>query len=189
MKKTLVFITLCVLGAFFMTACENEKTTQEYLREEKKAIERFMANRNFKVLSKYPEDHKFAADEFYRTSEGLYLQVVDSGNGRKVIPLKDEVQVRFEYTIDIKSYLGSNKDSLVYASYNPPMTFIYGNPGTYGKPSVSENYSCDGWAIPLNYVYEKAIVNLIVPSSIGMQYDNTYFVARYYKNLEYKKFY
>ncbi|MCC8144884.1 MAG: DUF4827 domain-containing protein [Bacteroidales bacterium] len=189
MRKTVLFILTAMIAGIFLVACENQKTAQEYIREERKAIERFITTKNIKVLNNYPANHNFGANEFYRTNEGLYIQVVDSGNGTRVRPLIDRVQVRFNYLIDVKSYVTGAKDSVVPPESILPMQFIYGVPGSYGQPDVLYNFSCDGWAIPLQYIYEEAIINLIVPSSLGTKNDNQYFVARYYHNLKYTKFY
>ena len=188
MKRTVILLLSVITIGFFFIACENQKTAQEYIREEKKAIERFIDKRGIVVLKNYPENHKFGANEYYKTNEGLYIQVVDSGNGVRVKPHISEVQVRFDYMWDVKSYVTGRQDSLVPPSSILPMGFRYGQPGTYGKPDVYSNFSCDGWAIPLHYVYETAVVNLIVPSSLGASNDNQLYIARFYKNLIYTKF-
>lgn len=189
MKKTVLFVMSVVFIGFFLIACENQKTAQEYIREEKKAIDRFLSSNGIDVLKSYPAQHKFAANEYYKTDEGLYIQVVDSGNGKTIKPLINRVQVRFDFMLDVKSHVTGKKDTLVPPAGILPMEFIYGQPGSYGLPDPMYNFSCDGWAIPLKYIYEGAIVNLIIPSSLGNQSDNNYFVARFYKNLKYTKFY
>lgn len=189
MKKTISFIIFGLITCIFLISCENQKTTQEYIREEKRAIERFINSKGIKVLNNYPENHKFGEKEFYRTKEGLYFQVIDSGNGKKVKPLVDRVQVRFDYMLYIKSYVTGNRDSIVPPENILPMQFTYGVIGSYGQPDPLTNLSCNGWAIPLEYVSEGAIVNLIIPSSLGTENANLNFIPYYYENLKYTKFY
>lgn len=189
MRKTVLFILSVIIVGFLVAACDDQKTTQEYIREEKKAIERFISRNDIRVLKDYPKDHQFAENEYYRTIEGLYMQVIDSGNGRKVKALVDRVQVRFDFLLDVKSSVTDKADTLVPPSTILPMQFVYGEAGSYGQPDPLYNFSCNGWAIPLQYVSEEAIVNLIIPSTLGTDSDNQLFIARFYKNLKYTKFY
>jgi hypothetical protein len=190
MKKTVIFVLSVIFLALANMACESQKTTQEYLREEKKAIERYIDRQGITILKDYPKDHKFGAKEYYRTNEGLYIHVVDSGNGVKVKPFVDEVQVRFDYLYYVKTYVSGDTASIPFDNIGPyygeyPFSFIYGQSASY------TNLACDGWALPLSYITEGAIINLIITSSLGAEYDNSYqnFNAVFYKNLIYTSFY
>ncbi|MDR0428158.1 MAG: DUF4827 domain-containing protein [Dysgonamonadaceae bacterium] len=193
MRKTVLFISSILILGIISLACERQKTTQEYLREERKAIERFLDRQGIRVRETYPAEHRFAENEYFKTNEGIYFQVVDSGNGDKIDPFVDveDVQVRLDYLFNIKSYVSGRQDTLVPVSL--PMSFlsgsliIYGNRKTTG--SSYTNISGPGWAYPLKYVREGAVVNMILPSSFGNQSDNANFVPRFYKNLKYTKFY
>lgn len=195
MKNRIVGIAL--LSAFMMIgfmACNNGKTAQEYLREEKKAIEKYIDRKGLKTddiknLSKYWADDRYK-DVYFRTDDGLYINFLDTGNGRRVVANKDIVCVRFSYMYDVKSYV-SGTDTLGYAPNYIywPFTFQYGNQGSYteqGKPVV---LACDGWAIPLKYVGERAKVNLIIPSALGNSTDNTNYIPRFFSELQYTSFY
>jgi hypothetical protein len=192
MRRTVIFVLSAIILTIANIACDNQKTTQEYLREEKKAIERYIDRQGIVILKEYPKT--FKPNEYYKTNEGLYIHVVDSGKGAKVRPLVDEVQVRFDYLYYVKTYVTGDTASIPFDVIPPsygesPMYFRYGQSGSYGKNSY--DYSCDGWAIPLAYVREGAIVDLIVPSALGTSFDNTYpnFNAVFFKNLTYTKFY
>ncbi|MDR0865444.1 MAG: DUF4827 domain-containing protein [Candidatus Symbiothrix sp.] len=193
MRKTLIFVLSAVILSMAHIACDNQKTVQEYLREEKKAIDRYLDKQDIIVLKEYPKNG-FGEKEYYKTNDGLYIHVVDSGNGRRVKPLIDEVQVRFEYLYKVKTYVSGDTVSTPFNAIPPyygefPMYFRYGQAGSYGK--YSYDYSCNGWAIPLAYVGEGAVVDLIVPSDLGTSFDNTYptFNTVFFKNLTYTKFY
>lgn len=192
MKKTVIFILASIIIGFISVACDNQKTLQEYIREEKKAIERFIDGQNIDVIHTYPENHQFGKNEYFKTSEGLYFQVVEPGNGNKIDPFKDRfnVQVRFEFMLDIKTYVAGALDTLSPPPF--PMSFISGERAVYGQadpPITPYNFSCLGWAIPLSYVSEEAVINVIIPSSLGTESDNSLFNARFFKNLKYTGFY
>ena len=187
MRKTVIFVLSAIVLTSINIACNQNKTTMELIREEKRAIERYLDRRNIKVLRTYPKDSIFGENEYLLTKDGLYMQVVDSGNGRRVRPLIDRVQVRFESFHYIKAYVRGDTASIKLDYTWFPMEFIYGQPGSYAKdPS---GLPCDGWAIPLLHVGEGAIVNLIIPSRIGNSTDNANFAPVFYRNLKYTSFY
>lgn len=191
MRKTLIFVITSVVSlAYLLTACNNNKSLQQKLQEEKRAIDRYISRNGLVILNDYPKDGVFKEKEFFKTSDGLYLHVVDSG-GRKVRPLIDEVTVRFEYRHDIlqsdTAITYWDKSGLVY-----PYSFKYGLSQSY---RVSGSLVCTGWVLPLQYVGEHAVMDLIVPSSLG-SYDDSYIDAYsiivnpvFYKGVTYTNFY
>ncbi|MDR0682008.1 MAG: DUF4827 domain-containing protein [Dysgonamonadaceae bacterium] len=189
MKKSIIFIVSIIVLAIASIACDNQKSLQEYLREERRDIERYIEREGIIVLKSYPKDSIFKEKEFFKTSEGLYMHVTDRGNNVRVKPLEDQVLVRFEYFYYIKDFVSGTSLEDIKIPYPDlyPMEFIYGQQGSYGKSSI--DLSCNGWAIPLAYVGEKAVVDLIIPSSLGTSSDNTNFNVVFYKNLTYTAFY
>lgn len=190
MKQIFLFALSIVILSLAFAACDDQKTAQEYLKEEKKAIDKYIDRQNIDVIYSYPEDGVFDLEknQYFKTPvEGLYFQVVDSGNGKRVVPAVDKVQVRFDYFFDIKDFVGGN-ENLIYYQWIFPFEFVYGIPGSYQKSENDVFLACDGWAIPLNYVGEGAIVNLIIPSGIGNTSDQNSYRAVFYKNLHYTKF-
>lgn len=189
MKRILFPVVVALV--FIAFSCNGGETMQEKLRKEKKATEAFIDRNDFVILKNYPKDGVFKENEYYRTSDGLYINVVDSGNGRRVTPYVDEVQVRFDYLLDIIKYVKDESTDKMQGEYfTLPKEFIYGNSASYSRPDPDGvSLACDGWAYPLLYVGEGAIVNLIIPSSLaGSEFSNS-FVPVYYKNLRYTTFY
>ncbi len=180
MKKIVLFVFSFIAVTILVASCNDQKTAQELIQEEKKAIQRFVSKNGIKTLSSYPEDGVFAENEYYRNSDGLYINVVDSGNGKRATSYKDEICVRFEGLQWFKS------DTVSYSSYN----IIGNNPFTfrYGINAYDGQYSCPGWAIPLAYVGENAVVNLIIPSNLGSTSDQSSYRPVFYKNLKYTHF-
>ena len=185
MKKTVIFTGLFILLAGFLTiSCDNSKSMQEYIREEKKAIERYILSQNIEVLNDYPADSVFKKNQYYKTDEGLYMHVADPGNTSRRVQVYDEVLVRFDYRYFIKSYVSGSTDSLVLNYAYFPIEFRYGI--SYDIDRIG--LACSGFAIPLSYVGEGAVVDLIIPSELGNSTDNSSFAPVFYKNLKYTKF-
>jgi hypothetical protein len=140
-------------------------------------------------LKNYPADGVFRDNEFYKSNEGLFYHVVDSGNGNRV-QLRNDVSVRFEYFQYIENFVSG--DTTKYNAYNSPVwyspyqpfSFVFGIPQTY----TASYFACQAWVIPLSNVSEGAIVDLIVPSSLGASYDNSNVTPVFYKNLQYTRF-
>jgi hypothetical protein len=186
MKSKFLFI-LSITGLFLaISSCDNTKTAQEYLREEKKAIERYINNKGITVVSDYMSAFKhgengFDENKYFLTKEGLYIHVVDSGNGKRA-NLSDLILVRFDHYYDIKNYVGGDTTKYIVSYSQFPLEF------KYGLGSYTDYYTCNGWAIPLSYMGEEAIIDLIIPSSLGSQSDNSSYRPVFYKNLKYSKF-
>jgi len=214
-NKILGIITIAVVFCISFS-CNDRKSLQELLQEERKAIDRFIAMNDFVILKDYPKDGVFKDNEYFKTDDGLFLQVVDSGNGKRV-KLMDDVSVRFDYYQLIKDFAKGDTVKNQLPFYDP-FNFVYGIPQTYssyyslvcqawvipleyvGEEAVlnlivppqtySSYYSlvCQAWVIPLEYVGEEAVLNLIVPSSIGSSSDNSNIIPVFYKNLRYTRF-
>lgn len=190
MKKTVIFVvTAMACLAVSLGACDSSKSLQERLQEEKRAIDRYIKRNGLIILDEYPADGVFAEKEYFRTGDGLYMHVTDTGNGRRATPLTDEVTVRFEYRHDIAvsdtSITLWSESALIQ-----PYSFQYGLPQSY---TVSGSPVCEGWALPLAYVGERAVVDMIIPSALGSALDNnvTYGIINpvFYKGITYTNFY
>jgi len=183
MKKGALFIVTAVIISCISFSCNQSKSIQELLQEEQKAIDRFITMKGFVILKNYPSDGVFKENEYYKTSDGLFFHVVDSGNVKRVQPLND-VSVRFDYMQYLKTYVSGDTTKLFPYPYTP-YSFVYGISATY---SSSSSPVCQGWVIPLSYVGENAVIDMIVPSSIGQYADYNSIDPVFYKNLRYTKF-
>lgn len=184
MKK--VFYALIVIAILpIVFSCSDDENIGVLSQED--IMHRFIKSQGIVVLDEYPEKHNFDKNEYYRTHQDLYIQVVDLGSETVVKPY-DRVFVRFNYSINVNSYMVGVKDTMMMPSPELPMQFKY--EGIYANYDSTDpnNYSCKGWAIPLDFVYEGSVVNLIIPSKFGCEKDRTDGVARFYKNLTYTKF-
>jgi hypothetical protein len=189
MKKTLIFvISSIVLLTCSLASCNKQKSLQERLQEEKRAISRYIDRERLVILDEYPKDRVFKDKEFYKIQSEygvMYMHVVDSGNGRRPGSSGNEVTVRFEYRHDIavsdSSILKWSTSGFVY-----PYSFKYGLGESY---SVPNSMVCVGWVFPLSYVGEHAVVDLLIPSAVGSYSDNSNINPVFYKGLTYTNFY
>jgi hypothetical protein len=186
MKKTVFFVFTIILLGLIGFSCDNSKSMQEYIREEKKSIERYILSQKIAVLTEYPKDSIFKENQYYKTSDGLYMHVSDRGNLDRRIEAYDEVLLRFDYFHYIKNYVSGQTDSIVLSYLYLPIAFTYGISGSYNNDPAG--LACSGFAIPLPYVGEGAVVDLIIPSELGNATDNSSFAPVFYKNLKYTKF-
>jgi len=191
MKKKISGIISIVIICCISFSCSQGKSLQELLQEEKKAINRFIDMNDLTILRDYPKSGVFGANEYYRTDDGLFFQVVDSGNGKRA-QLKDDISVRYDYCQAVKD-VAAGDTSKYYYPYHPvyyvspyqPISFVLGLTATY---SSSTTPVCQAWVTPLSYVGEGAVVNMIIPSSLGSYYDmNTDIRPMFYKNLKYTR--
>ena len=168
-KAAFIFVVMMVGIPLFFAGCNKTKTYAERLKDEKKAIERFMDKKGYYLVSKLPPDTVFTdPNAFYRTREGLYIHVINkrynpSGAFKNdTIALGDPVAVRFWKK---QKFMVSDA---IYSCWGlvgePPVVFIRGKAGDLNVPK--------GWDIALNYVNNWGLVRLIIPSIIGDIYDS-----------------
>jgi len=191
MKKTSIFvISSIVLLICLNSSCNKSKSLQEMIQEEKRAMSRYIDRNNLKILDSYPKDGVFKENEFFKTSDGMYIHVVDSGNGQR-ISYAQEVTVRFEYRHDI-AYSDTAIQYWTSSGWVNPFSLLYrGIPNTTTASSYMVSgsmFECAGWIIPLQYVGQRAVVDLIIPSALGSSVDNSNINPVFYKGLTYTNF-
>ena len=165
------FIILLLIGFIIAgSACSKQKSPQELLKEENKAIDRFINQNGFKILSEYPKNRIFQEKEFYRDASGLYIHVVDSGNGSRV-KVNQTVLGRYDGQVSFKN------DTIRNSSGYQPDEFIYGR-GTFPSPT------CAAWEYALLYVGDESEVSLIIPSKLGTYYNKMNYLPVYIQSLK-----
>jgi len=192
MKIKILWVILIAVISCFSFSCNQSKSLQELLQEESKAIDRFIISNDLVILRDYPADGVFKYNEYYKTTDGLFFNVVDSGNGNRVQLLND-VSIRFDYNLYLKNLAQGDSSIFTPPPSDLPYSFLYGVPQTYTSSYYYSYYGyysplCQAFVIPLAYVGEDAIVNMIIPSSIGSYMDNMNITPVFYKNLHYTRF-
>lgn len=184
-KAGLLIVLLMIAIPLFFASCSKTKTYAEKLKAEKKAIERFMDKRGYYLIKEFPKDSVFPDENaFYRTSEGLYLHIIDkqyapygefAGDSVK---MGSRVNVRYKEKINFMiapDTFSSNWDNII------PIDFVHG--------ALNDTYAPKGWDIALDYVGYFGLVRMIVPSIIGTSSDNYSVNPVFYDHLWYKPSY
>jgi len=184
MKKLLLSFTSIIIIACILFSCKQQKSLQELIQEERKAIDRFISMNDLVILKEYPKDGVFKENEYFKTTEGMFFQVVDSGNGNKVRE-RNDVSIRYEYMRYIKDAVQGKDEPWYPGDPYQPLSFLYINRNNF---IPYDNLICEAWVIPLSYVGEFAILNMIVPSSLGSSGDRNNISPVFYKNLRYTRF-
>jgi len=192
MKKWASGILAIIIISCISSSCNQSKSLQELLREESKALDQFITMNNFSILRYYPADGVFKENEYYKSSDGLFFHVVDSGNGTRV-RLLNEVSIRFDYCQYLKNVVAGDSSVWTPPPSDLPYGFVYGISQTYSSSYYYSYYGyysplCQAWVTPLTYVGEGAVIDMIIPSSIGSYSDNTNVAPIFYKNLRYTRF-
>jgi hypothetical protein len=140
----------------FLTACNDDNITfAEELKAEQKVIEDFLERQKITVVTTMPET-TWPADVYYKSSTGLYFQMVKKGDETIEAKGGDKIIARYiQYT------LVENPDTVYNLTTidNPdPKTFTYLNLAQV----------CTGWHEAIGYMkYHDSEARLIVFSKIG----------------------
>ena len=170
----LIYIALALV---FTISCNKTRTYEEMKSAEKKLINRILAEKNIEVLDEYPESGVFGENQFVVLNTGIYLNVVDSGNGNRAVYNETRVLVRVK-----GSYYETDETSEFNTFLNtyPPFEFKYG----YASTVVGEHANSfdmyymvfsAGLESILEYVGENAIVKLIVPGYAEILSSSNYY--------------
>ncbi|MCC8186817.1 MAG: DUF4827 domain-containing protein [Bacteroides sp.] len=205
MKKLIFFLlSFCILGSVFYS-CDNSKTYAEKLADERKAINKYIADHNIKVI---PEEEflkdtvtDVSKNEYVYFDTGVYMQIVDRGTEEVTDTFRnnDIVLARYvEYSImtgdtiiDITdTHYGSYPEGfrLVRSGSSISGLFLLTEPGVY--PTLSELYYyaygysitgvMNGWLQSIQFLRDKSHVKLIIPSKMGHTYSSAAVYPYYY---------
>ena len=187
MKKT-HYIILCLLGlALVSTSCNKRRTYAEILKDETRAIEKFILENKLVVLDEFPTSLVFKTNEFYRDpATGVYFNIIEPGDTASKVKEGEEVYVRF---IGLRYFTSSN-DTTEYSNLDPirspfPESLTYRGPVTVMNRSLYSG-TTPGWAVPLTYVGHAGRVKMIIPFNMGSQSDQQSYSTTYYDNVQYR---
>lgn len=199
--KKLVLLVLSVIGCCMaFQACSDDKTYADMLKEEKRAIAKFISDSNITVLSQREfVDRGYNTDvsknEYVLTQSGVYMQIIDKGSEAAADTFRnnDLILVRFEeymVTDTLVSLKCSNLtlpyyvDEFRYTKTSSSINAIFTNgilKNTYGSSAVPA-----GWLVPFEYVRDGAHVKLIIPSKMGHQTSMNYVRPYFYDIKKYQ---
>lgn len=156
-------VLLIIFAALMVVSCDKTKSYTEMLKAERKAIDRLIDREGIEVLSEYPADGVFKENQFVKLENGIYLNVIDSGNGNRPTIGSTEVLCRF-----ISNRILSDSTQMLYdlitTSYSYPVEFKYGyNTSIVERSYTPDIFVCEGLGEGLNHVGDSSYVKLIVP--------------------------
>ncbi len=175
MKNKIFFACLALL-IFLSASCSKGKSYVELLKEEQTAISRFIDDNNFVILDKFPADTVFAANEFYKTSDGLYVNIIQKG-----IPLNYIYNENIY--LDVKDFILFKNDTTHYDL--GVFRILYNNTYSYTFEQNS-NIICDGILYPLQYVGYEGKAKLIIPSKQSTSYYQSQVTPLYIGEVTYR---
>lgn len=185
MKKGFSILMMMIAVILVVSSCgKNQRTYTEFLKDERKAIRKLMDSLDIKLLDKYPENGVFADNEFYQLPSGLYINVIDSGNGERAVLNQTRVFCRFEFDY-ISSITGTYQTTDGFENRFQPLTFIYGASRPENPQGSFATLYGQGIIEPLEYVGNNSYVKLIVPFKIGGAEQQPNGDPVYYKKLRY----
>ncbi len=176
-------ILLILCAALVAISCSKTKSYTDMLKDEKKAIERFIDANDLEILKDFPEDSVFKENQFVELENGVYLNIIDKGSEQRAVQYKTKMLYR------CKMRYFMNVDTTMIENYGPhsngtsPFPFVYGDV-SYGS-DYNMSYVSEGMQEPLKYVGDRAKVKLIVPFKRGTYYDQSSGNPVYYEILEY----
>ena len=191
------------LGLAFQS-CNNGKTYAEMKEDEREAIQRFIEKNEIKVIDEdqFAEQDSMtnvAANEYVLFEEsGVYMQVVERGNGELLEDGRHELLVRYVEERIVEDGMADTLSLNTIANMYPyPDEFIL----TKDKNSMSASFSTSGamseahssayvpsgWLLPLNYlkvgreISGRSKIKLILPHSQGTATASSQVFPCYYE--------
>jgi hypothetical protein len=151
-----LYVVLCVLS------CNNDRQYSDMLDAQSRAIKRLIAENEFEILKSYPENGTFKDNEFVILDNGVYLNVIDSGNGNRAAD-KTTVFCRFFVRSLIEwQYMDDTTTIDYFKTGTDPLAYPYGTSYALYDNSASFFFSTLLFS-GLEYVGDSSEVKLIIP--------------------------
>lgn len=196
MKKGFNVLLILFVGVMILS-CKSNASYTDMLKAEKKAINKLIDEKDLEILKDFPADNKFAYNQYVKLDNDIYIQIVDTGNGRRATQYKTRILSRFtanRFMLDSTEY-GSTR----WSNYGPnsnngeyPIEFIYGYNTAISQSFTSlfqsalEGFLSEGFQTGLAYVGDRGKVRLIVPFKRGGETDQQNGWPVHFEDLEYK---
>ena len=204
MKKLSILLTMVLgLGLAFQS-CNDGKTYAELKAEERAAIRRFIELNDITVISqdKFEEQDSLTnldKNEYVLFDEsGVYMQVIERGNGEALEDGRYEVLVRYveeqiveDGTTDTLSLNTLSNyypfpDEFVLTKSDKTLSATFSTSGAMYE-THSSTYVPTGWLLPLNYLRvgrkttDRSKIRLIIPHSQGTSTASGQVIPCYYE--------
>ncbi len=186
MKKgfNILMIGLCIIS---IVACDKTKSYTDYLNDEKKEIRRLISEKKFEILDNYPADGVFKENQFVQLPTGVYLNVVDSGNGDRAILGQTKILSRFSgeifFNLDTAYKFNFFTNGSQYFQFTYGLAFAVGQQGN----EAEQYFLSPGLESALAFVGDSSVVRMIVPfkSGVGSAYQISNYEPLYYDRVRF----
>ncbi|MDR2498440.1 MAG: DUF4827 domain-containing protein [Tannerellaceae bacterium] len=181
------YMAALLIAIIAASSCQSNRSFANMQKEQNRAISRLMADSGYVLLKEYPADGVFQPNEFYKFDNGVYMNVIDSGNGRRAIAGVTSILCR-----------GIGRGLVVYdtlvmenlsnsSPYPFPILYIYGS-----STAVSAAYDeftsyvfSQALFKPMEHVGDSSTVKLIIPFEQSSSYLRSIGEAFYFHKLRY----
>ncbi|MDR1258923.1 MAG: DUF4827 domain-containing protein [Tannerellaceae bacterium] len=164
MKKS--FNTVLVLFTLLLiVSCRSDRTYSNMLEAQENAIDRLIDENGFEILKSYPADGVFKDNQFIILDNGVYLNVIDSGNGNRAVNGSTYVFSRFYVKCLIEWQYMDTTTIDCFKNGTEPIIYRYGS----SSPAQDNNSAIFFSTLmfsALEYVGDDSEVKLIIPFHI-----------------------
>jgi hypothetical protein len=168
--KIFTFVT-AVFIAFLPISCEDENTTAALTKKQTKTIADFISRNNIEVITSIPTDNVWGEKQFLKTSSGLYIHLVDTGEVGETVKSGELITYRF-YKISLAATPDTVTRNWTTADYPNPSEFHY---------NVA-NEACTAFHEAVKIMKRhNSHAQLIVPAKIGFSEDYTTLTPYFYE--------
>ncbi|MDR1938431.1 MAG: DUF4827 domain-containing protein [Tannerellaceae bacterium] len=156
-------IGLVLCAVLIVLSCNDNPDYADMLNAQKKAINRLIDENGFEILGSYPENGVFKDNEFVILENGVYLNVVDSGNGQRAVAGSTSVLCRFnvKWLLEWQSMDTATVNN--FQNGTTPLIYKYG----MSAPTSTDSYSTTFFSVllfsGLEHVGDSSVVKLIIP--------------------------
>lgn len=189
MKRNLFIGMILLVGAGWLTSCDKTPSYTQLKKNQEKALNKFISQQGFEVLNKYPSNGRFKDNQFYLTEKGVYINVVDSGNGTR--PQKGKTVVLMRCSIQDFFQVDTPRTINFFTNGTRPFEFVFGEAANIVNENermnnVYTNFFSTGIEDALTYVGDGSIVKLIVPFQEGSTYQRSKSIPFYYDKVTFR---
>jgi hypothetical protein len=181
---TISFILCAILLA---SSCNRNRSFADRLKDQERAIDRLISEEGLVILKDYPANGVFKDNEFVLLENGLYLNVVDSGNGNK--PVLGSTSILCRFSVKWLLMWSGNDTATIDNIVNgtDPIVYKYGATSPTNYNDYSTFFSTVLFT-PLEYVGDSSVVKLIIPFNKNDQSSAFYSdgIPLYYKKVLYR---
>ncbi|MDR1556460.1 MAG: DUF4827 domain-containing protein [Tannerellaceae bacterium] len=149
-------VVLCVLS------CNNNPQYSDMLDAQERAINRLIDENDIEILDAYPANGVFKDNQFIILDNGVYLNVIDSGNGNRAQAGSTSVFCRFFVKCLIEWQYMDTTTVDYFRNGTEPITYVYGASSPLYNNNTASFFSTLLFS-GLEYVGDSSEVKLIIP--------------------------